>query len=162
MAFIIPDYSNIYCMSKYCVRYSYVLIAIIPILLFLFWLTRKTFVKFNNKFELENYVKSKKTDRKIVFALRSLAFVFLLIAIASPFMLESKTVPGNPRLTILVDNSTSMVLYNSNVAYDLYKKLEGTVPVQIRTIASGEHSTIGNGILNNLEGNDNVLVSHFL
>ena len=158
MAFIIPDYSHVYCMSKYCFRYSYVLIAIIPIILFLFWLTRKTFVKFNNRFELENYVKSKKTDRKIVFALRSLAFVFLLIAIASPFMLESKTVPGNPRLTILVDNSTSMVLYNSNVAYDLYKKLEGTVPVQIRTIASGEHSTIGNGILNNLEGNDNVLV----
>lgn len=158
MAFIIPDYSNIYCMSKYCVRYSYVLIAIIPILLFLFWITRKTFVKFNNKFELENYVKSKKTDRKIVFALRSLAFVFLMIAIASPFMLESKTVPGNPRLTILVDNSTSMALYNSNIAYDLYKKLEGTVPVQIRTIASGEHSTIGNGILNNIEGDDNVLV----
>ena len=158
MAFIIPDYSNIYCMSKYCVRYSYVLIAIIPILLFLFWLTRKTFVKFNNKFELENYVKSKKTDRKVVFALRSLAIVFLMIAIASPFMLESKTVPGNPRLTILVDNSTSMVLYNSNLAYDLYKKLEGTVPVQIRTIAGGEHSTIGNGILNNIEGDDNVLV----
>ncbi|MEK6891999.1 MAG: VWA domain-containing protein, partial [Nanoarchaeota archaeon] len=158
MAFIIPDYSNIYCASKYCVRYSYVLIAIIPILLFLFWLTRKTFVKFNNKFELENYVKSKKTDRKIVFALRSLAFVFLLIAIASPFMLESKTVPGNPRLTILVDNSTSMALYNSNIAYDLYKKLEGTVPVQIRTIAGGEHSTIGNGILNSIEGDDNVLV----
>ncbi|MEK6946990.1 MAG: hypothetical protein AABX32_05285, partial [Nanoarchaeota archaeon] len=158
MAFIIPDYSNIYCMSKYCVRYYYVLIAIIPVLLFLFWLTRKTFVKFNNKFELENYVKSKRTDRKIVFALRSLAFVFLMIAIASPFMLESKTVPGNPRLTILVDNSTSMALYNSNVAYDLYKKLEGTVPVQIRTIAGGEHSTIGNGILNNIEGDDNVLV----
>ncbi|HLC61640.1 MAG TPA: VWA domain-containing protein [Candidatus Nanoarchaeia archaeon] len=158
MSFIIPDYSNIYCTSKYCVRYFYVLIAIIPILLFLFWLTRKTFVKFNNKFELENYVKSKKTDRKIVLALRSFAFVFLMIAIASPFMLESKTVPGNPRLTILVDNSTSMALYNPNIAYNLYKKLEGTVPVQIRTIAGGEHSTIGNGILNNIEGDDNVLV----
>ena len=158
MAFIIPDYSRIYCVSKYCVRYSYVIIAIVPILLFLFWLARKTFVKFNNKFELENYVKSKKTDRRIVLFLRSLAMVFLLLAIASPFILESKTVPGNPRLTILVDNSTSMALYNPNIAYDLYKKLEGTVPVQIRTIATGEHSTIGNGILNNIEGDDNVLV----
>ncbi len=158
MALIIPDYSRIYCISKYCVRYSYVLIAIVPMLLLIFWFTRKTFVKFGNRLELEAYLKSKKTDRKIVLALRSLAFVFLLLAIASPFVLESKTVPGDPRLTILVDNSSSMVLYNQNLANDLYKKLEGTVPVNIRTIANGEHSTIGNGILNNIEGNDNVMV----
>ena len=123
MALIIPDYSKIYCLSGYCVRYSYVLVAIIPLLLFLFWLTRKTFIKFNNRFEMEEYLKLKKTDRKIILVLRSLAFVFLLIAIASPFILESKTVPGNPRLTILVDNSSSIALYNPGIAYDLYKKL---------------------------------------
>ncbi|MEK6984139.1 MAG: VWA domain-containing protein [Nanoarchaeota archaeon] len=158
MSFIIPDYTKIYCISKYCVRYSYALLAIIPVLLLVFWLTRKTFVKFGNRLELESYLKSKKTDRWIVLALRSLAFVFLLMAISSPFLLESRTVPGNPRLTILVDNSSSMVLYNPEIAYELYKKLEGTMPVSIRTIANGEHSTIGNGILNNIEGNDNVMV----
>ena len=158
MAFIIPDYSKIYCMSKYCVRYSYVLVAIIPILLFIFWLARKTFVKFGNRIELEAYVKSKKTDRRIVLVLRSLAFIFLLLALASPFVLESKTVPGDPRLTILVDNSSSMALYNPGIAYDLYKKLEGVIPVNVRTIASGEHSAVGNGILNNIEGGDNVMV----
>jgi len=158
MAFIIPDYSKIYCLSKYCVRYYYVLIAVIPVLLFLFWFTRKTFVKFGNRLELEAYLKSKKIDRQIILSLRSLAFIFLMVAISSPFVLESKTVPGDPRLTILVDNSSSMVLYNPAIAYDLYKKLEGTIPVNIRTIASGDHSTIGNGILNNIEGNDNVMV----
>ncbi|MBI4154226.1 VWA domain-containing protein, partial [Candidatus Woesearchaeota archaeon] len=137
---------------------SYVMIAIIPVLLFLFWFARKTFIKFNNRFELEANLKSKKTDRRIVLILRSLAFVFLLTAIASPFVLESRTVPGNPRLTILVDNSSSMALYNSGIANDLYKKLESVVPVNIRTIANGEHSTIGNGILNNIEGGDNVMV----
>ena len=158
MSFIIPDYSSIYCISKYCVRYSYVLIAIVPVLLLLFWFTRKTFVKFSNRLELEAYLKSKKIDRRIILTLRSLAFIFLLRAIASPFVLETKTVPGDPRLTILVDNSSSMALYNPNVAYELYKKLEGSIPVNIRTIANGEHSTIGNGILNNIEGNDNVMV----
>ncbi|MBI4451882.1 VWA domain-containing protein [Candidatus Woesearchaeota archaeon] len=158
MTFIIPDYSKIYCMSKYCVRYSYVLIAIIPVLLFLFWFTRKTFVKFSNRLELEAYVKSKRIDRKIILALRSIAFVFLLFAIASPFVLESKTVQGDPRLLILVDNSTSMQLYHPDIANDLYRKLEGSIRVERRTIANGEHSTIGNGILNNIEGNDNVLV----
>lgn len=158
MSFIIPDYTKIYCISKYCVRYYYILIAIIPVLLFIFWLTRKTFVKFNNRFELEQYLKSKKTDRRIVLGLRSLAFIFLLTALASPFVLESKTVPGDPRLTILVDNSSSMALYNAGIAYELYKKLEDSMPVNIRTIASGEHSTIGSGILNNIEGDDNVMV----
>src|SRR3989338_5610653 len=158
MAFIIPSYPSIYCISKYCVRYSYILVAIVPVLLLIFWLTRKTFVKFGNRLELDAYVKSKKTDRKIVLALRSLAFVFLLLAIASPFVLESKTAPGDPRLTILVDNSSSMALYNPSLASDLYKKLEGAIPVNIRTIANGEHSTIGNGILNNIEGDDNVMV----
>ena len=158
MAFIIPDYSRIYCISKYCVRYSYVLVAVVPVILLLFWFTRKTFVRFGNRFELEAYLKSKKTDRRIVLMLRSLAIIFLMLAIASPFMLESKTVPGDPRLTILVDNSSSMALYNSNMAYDLYKKLEGSIPVNIRTIANGEHSTIGSGILNNIEGDDNVIV----
>jgi len=158
MALIIPDYSKIFCISKYCVKYSYVLIAIVPFLLFLFWFGRKTFVKFGNRLELESYLKLKKTDRKIVLALRSVAFVFLLMAIASPFVLESKTVQGDPRLTILVDNSSSMALYNPEIAYDLHKKLEGAVPVNIRTIANGEHSAIGNGILNNIEGGDNVMV----
>ena len=158
MSIIIPDYSKIYCVSKYCVRYSYVIVAIVPFLLFVFWLTRKTFVKFGNRFELEEYLKTKRNDRKIVLILRSFAFLFLLIAIASPFVLESKSVPGDPRLTILVDNSSSMVLYNPGIAYDLFKKLEGSIPVNIRTIATGEHSTIGNGILNNIEGEDNVLV----
>ena len=158
MAFIIPDYTRVYCMSKYCVRYSYMLITIIPAILFLFWFTRKIFIKFNNRFELENYLKLKKTDRWIVFALRSGAFAFLLLAIASPFILESKTVPGDPRLTILVDNSSSMALYNPGIAYSLYKKLEGSIPVSVRVIASGEHSSIGNGILNNIEGDDNILV----
>ncbi len=158
MRFLIPDYTKIYCVSKYCVRYSYVLIAIVPVLLFLFWFTRKTFIKFNNKFELENYLKSKKIDRKIILTLRSLAILFLMLAIASPFVLESKTVQGDPRLLILVDNSTSMQLYNENIANDLYKKLQGAIRVERRTISNGEHSTIGNGILNNIEGNDNVLV----
>ncbi len=158
MSFIIPDYQSIYCVSKYCVRYSYVLILIVPVLLLIFWLTRKTFVKFGNRLELESYIKSKKTDRKIVLALRSLAFIFLLLAISSPFMLESKTVPGDPRLTILVDNSSSMALYNPGIAYGLYRKLEGTMQVNIRTIAGGEHSAIGSGILNNIERDDNVMV----
>ncbi len=158
MSFVIPDYTSVYCISKYCVRHSYILIVIMPVLLLIFWLARKTFVKFANRFELEEYLKTKKTSRRIVLALRSIAFIFLIVAIASPFILESRTVPGNPRLTILVDNSSSMALYSPDIAFELYKKLEGAIPVNMRTIANGETSAIGNGILNNIEGDDAVMV----
>jgi uncharacterized membrane protein len=158
MSFVIPDYSSIYCMGSYCVRYSYAIIAIIPILLFLYWFNRKTFVKFNNRLELEEYLKSKKVERVIVLTLRSIALVFLMLALSSPFILESRTVPGNPKLTILVDNSTSMSMYDLTAVDKLYGRLEGVIPVNVRTIASGEHSTIGNGILNNIEGDDHVMV----
>ena len=84
MSFIVPDYSSVYCMSKYCVRYSYVLVAIVPMLLFLFWFTRRTFVKFQNKLELDNYLKSKKTDRRIILFLRSMAIAFVMIAMWFP------------------------------------------------------------------------------
>ena len=158
MSFVIPDYSRIFCLSKYCVRYSYILVIILPVLIMIFWFTRKTFVKFGNRFELEEYLKSKKTDRVIVLILRSLAIMFLMIAIASPFILTDRIVQGNPRITILVDNSTSMNLYNNNIASKLQKDLEKEIPVTVRTIATGDISPIGNGILNNIEGNDNVLV----
>src|SRR3989338_10394224 len=158
MPLVIPDYSKVYCMSKYCVRYSYFLFIIIPAILFLYWFIRKTFVKFSNKIEQQEYLKSKLFDRKIVFLLRGIAITLLIIALASPFILESKDVPGNPRLTILVDNSSSMSVFRQGMGMELYKKLEGSIPVNVRTISGGEKSAIGDGILNNIEGGDNVLV----
>ena len=90
--------------------------------------------------------------------LRACAMSLLILAIASPFVLETRTVPGNPRLTILIDNSSSMVMYYETIAKGLYDKLEGTMPLTLRTIATGTKSTIGDGILNNIESGDNVLV----
>jgi len=82
----------------------------------------------------------------------------LLIAIASPFLLETQTVKGNPRITILVDNSTSMSLFDAGLGEELAGKLKGKVPVTLRHIAFGDKSAIGDGILNNIERDENVLV----
>jgi len=82
----------------------------------------------------------------------------LLIAIASPFLLETQIVKGNPRITILVDNSTSMNLFDTGLGEELVGKLKGKVPVTLRHIATGDGSAIGDGILNNIERDENVLV----
>jgi uncharacterized membrane protein len=94
----------------------------------------------------------------IFFILRSLILAFVLFAIASPFILEQKTVKGNPRITILVDNSSSFDLFESGIGNELASKLKGKVPVNLRYIAAGEKSAIGDGILNYIDRNENVLV----
>jgi uncharacterized membrane protein len=155
---IIPDISSVQCTAGFCVRYSYMLFLIFPAILFLMWFIPKNFVRFPNKLEQKDYEGARRGLRKGVLWMRTLALLFLIIAVASPFKLTDKTVPGNPRLTILVDNSTSMALFDTNAASTLFAALENQIPVKIRTIATGEESPIGTGILNNLEGGEHLLV----
>ena len=131
---------------------------IIPLIIILYFAINKSFIKFFDKSEQQSYEKNKKKQRMIFFMLRSAIIALVLIAIASPFILESKTIKGNPRITILSDNSTSMNLYESGLGKELADKLKGKVPVTLRTISVGDTSAIGDGILNNIERDENVLV----
>src|SRR3989344_792273 len=145
-------------MGKFCLAYSYVALLIIPLVILLYFAIRKNFINFSDRSEQQSYESGKKQQRLIFFAMRSLIFIFLLIAIASPFILEEKTVKGNPRITILVDNSTSMNLFEHDMEKELVGKLRGSIAVTVRTLAAGDKSAIGDGILNNMERDENVLV----
>ncbi len=145
-------------MGGMCVRYSYMLFLIFPAILFLLWFIPKNFVKFGNRLEQKDYENARKPLRRTFLWLRMLALICLIIAVSSPFKLTDKTVPGNPRLTLLVDNSTSMELFDSSIGETLFSALENQVPVKIRTIATGEDSSLGSGILNHLEGGEHLLV----
>ncbi|MBL7054131.1 VWA domain-containing protein [Candidatus Woesearchaeota archaeon] len=158
MTFIMPDFSRVFCMSKYCTRYSYVLFLIIPVVLILFWLIRRNFIKFMSKAEQIQFDNDRKRLRIIMLITRSLIFVFVIMSIASPFILESRLITGNPRLTILTDESNSFDLFEDSIGEGLYEKIKGKIPVDLRSIGSEEESAIGNGILNNLEGGENMLV----
>lgn len=159
MAFIFPDLSSVFCVSKFCLRYSYAALLIVPfIVLLYFMIIRANFIKFFDKSEQVSYDREKKEQRLVFFIVRSLIFAFLLIAIASPFIMETTTVKGNPRITILVDNSTSLNIFEYGIEKGLTDKLKGKIPVSVRHIASGDKSAIGDGILNNVERDENVLV----
>jgi|TARA_B100001964_G_scaffold195553_1_gene219660 uncharacterized membrane protein len=133
-------------------------LLIIPLTILLYFTIRKNFIKFLDKSEQISYTKEKKDQRLIFFIMRSLIFALLLIGIASPFLMETTTVKGNPRITILVDNSSSLNLFESGIEKELATKLKDKIPVSIRRIALGDKSAIGDGILNNIERNENVLV----
>ncbi len=158
MAFVFPDLSSVFCMSKFCLRYSYAAFAAVPALLLLYFTIQKNFIKFFSRDEQASYLRKRKSQRTVFFALRAVMLTFILIGISSPFIMETTSVKGNPRITILVDNSTSMNLFESGLEKELESKLKTSIPVSIRRITSGEKSAIGDGILNNLERDENVLV----
>jgi len=124
----------------------------------LYFLIKKNFINFFDKSEQASYDREKEKQRFIFFIIRSIIFALLLIAIASPFLLETKTVKGNPRIVILVDNSTSLNMFEAGLEKELANKLKGKIPAAVRTITVGDKSAIGDGILNNIERDENVLV----
>jgi uncharacterized membrane protein len=158
MAFIFPDISSVFCMSSFCLKYSYVALMIIPFLIFLYYIINKNFIKFFDKTEQMSYEKEKIKQRKIFLASRSLIFLLVLIAISGPFIMESTTIKGNPRVTILVDSSKSMELFEKGLGEELASGLENKLPVSLRNVITGDQSAIGDSILNNLERDENVLV----
>tara|TARA_Y100000310_G_scaffold241784_1_gene245879 strand:+ start:43809 stop:46238 length:2430 start_codon:yes stop_codon:yes gene_type:complete len=158
MVFVFPDLSSVICISKFCLRYSYVVLVIIPLIILLYFSIKKNFIKFFDRSEQASYEREKKDQRSTFFMIRAAIFTLVLIAIASPFIMESTTVKGNPRITVLVDNSTSINLFESGLEKELASKLKNKIPVSIKHIVYGDESAIGDGILNNLERNENVLV----
>jgi len=116
------------------------------------------FIRLRNEEEEKDYNSSKRSDRLLLMISRPLIFLLLLIALAGPFTEEHITVPGNPSLKILADNSTSFDIFEQDIADDLVKNLNGRIPVDLNYIASGERSAIGDGILNSMEGDDNLLL----
>ncbi|MEK6808714.1 MAG: VWA domain-containing protein [Nanoarchaeota archaeon] len=158
MAIILPTLKSVYCISNVCVRYSYALYLIIPLIIILFFIIRKDFVKFSSKKEQTEYYRIRKTLRLSFIITRSLLFIAILIGISSPFIFKERIVAGEPNLLMLVDNSTSFDIFDHTIANKLFNELSSKIKVEMRHIATGISSAIGDGILNNMQGNDNLLI----
>ena len=158
MVFVLPNLKNVYCLGKLCFRYTYVLYLIVPLILLLLFFISRDFIKLKNKKEMELFKQSKKTMRIMFMVTRSLLLASILFAIASPFVFKEHLVAGEPSLIILADNSSSFDIFDHGVADELYKKLSDKIKVEMRHIASAQSSPIGDAILNNMQGNDNLLI----
>ena len=126
---------------------------LIPIMLIFIFLLFREFVKddFRDK-------KEKKKFRLIIMISRTLIFILLVIALAKPFGEVKSSLPGNPKLVILVDNTTSMDIMNTAFISELKDELEDEIPVSIRTVSSGMQSALGDDILNQLDKDANLLL----
>ena len=147
-----------FCTTKFCITYPIVILLFVPLVFVLIFIINKTFVKFKNEKEKEENKKANKTKRVLMIVSMSLMLLALLIAISSPYKEKETTIEGNPSLTILADNSSSFDLFDKNIAPELKNKLESKIPVALKYIATKERSSLGDGILNNMQGDDNLLI----
>ncbi len=135
-------------------EHPFVILLAIPLILIAWWLLRRDFLKIK---EDPDVIKQKKLARKVMTITRAIIILFLCIALASPYIQHEKVIEGDPFVKLLLDNSTSMALFE-DIAPALAEKLEKRVTVESKTVATGERSELGDAILNNLEPGQSILL----
>lgn len=137
-------------------RFMYLIVLILILII----LIRFEFVKLKERSIIKDkeMVKKRKIQRILIFISRSIVIILLVVALSNPFMSIKQKLEGDRTLTILVDNSKSVDLYDKSVIDSLKKELEKKIPVKLAYMASGLRSNIGDGILANLANNRNMLL----
>ncbi|MFB6211676.1 MAG: VWA domain-containing protein [Halobacteriales archaeon] len=93
-----------------------------------------------------------------LFGSRLLIATCLIVAAAGPYTVTTQATTGDPRVTLLVDQSASMAVTES-VAEDLETGIEREgVTVSRSVIAQGNTSRIGDGVIANLEAGGSLVV----
>ncbi len=130
------------------------LLLIIPLFFALKYLLNYEFIKLK---EEEEHKHRRLLVQKVMLVTRTLMFLLILIALASPFMQRERVIEGDMFLKILVDNSTSMSVLES-IPKNLISDLEKKTSVEVKTIGSADDSPLGDDLLNTLEPYESVLL----
>jgi len=139
-------------------RYPQAFLAIIPLIIIIWLMLRKDWVKFTGEDATEKAVKNRKQARVVVFALRSLAIIALCVAVASFFTEQEVFIEGDPYLKIIVDNSSSFALYDQAVAQQLTESISKSIRVETTYIGDQDSTALGDAILSSITSGANVLV----
>lgn len=96
--------------------------------------------------------------RWALFATRVVLVCCLVVAAAGPYTVETRERPGDPTVTMLVDESASTGV-SPSVADDLERDIEDRgVEVSRSTVATGNRSRIGDGVVANVRENGSLLL----
>ncbi len=139
-------------------KYPYALLIFIPFAIMVVLLIRRNFLTFRNVKEQEEFMRRNRFIKRYLIVSRLLIFLLLFIALAAPFIYEERPTKGDLSITILADNSTSYSIFDTSVAEKLKDQLEKRIPTTVKAIATGDRSPIGDALLANIKGGDNILV----
>lgn len=135
------------------------LYLIIPAVLIVMLMMLKSFVAIDKKrLADKKFTSSRRRLRVFVFMTRTLIFASLLIALADPYGEVKKDIPGDLTITMLIDNSSSMQMFDTSFVPTLKSELEKRIPVKVVYVSSPLVSNIGDGVLNNLAKDRNILL----
>jgi uncharacterized membrane protein len=135
-------------------EYPWVLLLIIPLIPFLMWLLKREFLVLKEELAVKL---QKRRVRRLMLVTRTLLFILVLIALASPYVQREKIIEGDPFIQLLVDNSTSMAVFE-DISQQLSARLEKHLNTEVKVVGSGVVSNIGDAVLNHLEPHGSVLL----
>lgn len=96
--------------------------------------------------------------RLALFATRLLVVILLVVAAAGPYSVATRETPGEPRVTMLVDESDSMAVVEGRADRLQSAIQDRGIPVSRVPVAAGTNSPIGDAVIANLERNGSVLL----
>lgn len=143
---------------KFFIEYPYLLACIIPAIIAVIILIRLNLIKFQNIDKKKDFNYFNRGVRIFLGISRSIIAVLILIALSSPYTIKEEITQGDYALKILVDNSTSMNLFDKKVVNSVYDGIKEIIPTTLVQIGSATESKIGDSIINNMLGNDNILL----
>ncbi len=135
-------------------EYPWAILLAIPLILILFWILSHKFVEVT---EERIVTIQKRRVRKFMYLTRLFIILFLCIALASPYIQQEKLIEGDPFIQLLVDNSSSMSLFE-DVSLTLAKALEKRTNTEVKIIGAPTTSNIGDSVLNNLQPHTSTLL----
>jgi len=116
--------------------YPQALLFIIPAVLVLLLIIIKSFVAIDKKrLSDKRFISSRRHLRVFIFFSRVLIFTALFIALADPYGEVQKDVPGDLTVTMLVDNSSSMQIFDTSFVPTLKAELEKRLPVKLAYVS---------------------------
>jgi len=123
--------------------------------LFLLILLTRNFVKM----ELTNEERRRQRRTRVwVFISRLLIVSLLVLVLAGPVTETVKESKGNPRVTLLIDQSFSTSLLDTGFVDGLAEQLRKRVPTTVRTIGANLTSDIGSAVLRNIDPGGNIIL----
>jgi hypothetical protein len=155
----ITDITNAISTGTFAFNKPEILLLIIPTIIILLLILPKSFVVIDKKrLHDPKFLSSRRRYRVIIFLTRVLLFSLLFLALADPYGQVEKDIPGDLTITLLIDNSTSMEMFDTSFVPTLQAELEKRLPVKTAYISSPMESDIGDGMLNNIEKDKNLLL----
>ncbi len=138
-------------------QYPLFLLLIVPVIALVAFVVRKNFGGMK-RIQQRSTFQATLRQRYFVLFSRAVIFVLLIVAMSSPFTFKTVVKSGDPVLTVLIDNSSSMEVLDTSGISELAQQLGKSIPVRMRAFSSGGVSAVGDALIASINGNDNILL----